>query len=70
MQRIVYVIQDEGELDALAQEILGKFFDQRIFLFYGDLGAGKTTFIKAFCRVLAVEDTVQSPSFAIINEYV
>ena len=41
----------------------------RVFAFYGNMGAGKTTFIKAICRVLGVTDIVQSPSFSIVNEY-
>lgn len=41
----------------------------KTFLFYGEMGAGKTTFIKAFCAALGVEDTVSSPTFSIVNEY-
>lgn len=40
-----------------------------VFAFYGGMGAGKTTFIKAICRELGVEDTITSPTFAIVNEY-
>ncbi len=53
----------------MAADLLKRFPERRIFVFYGDLGAGKTTLIKSFCEVLGVEDTVQSPTFAIINEY-
>lgn len=42
---------------------------QKNLLFYGEMGAGKTTFIKAFCAALGVEDTVSSPTFSIVNEY-
>lgn len=41
----------------------------RVFAFYGDMGAGKTTFIKAVCRELGVQEDVTSPTFAIVNEY-
>lgn len=43
--------------------------ENTVFAFYGKMGAGKTTFIKAVCEQLGVQDTVTSPTFAIVNEY-
>ena len=43
--------------------------DRKVFAFYGSMGAGKTTFVKAVCEELGVEDVITSPTFAIINEY-
>lgn len=43
--------------------------DRTVFAFHGNMGAGKTTFIKAICEELGVEDVINSPTFAIINEY-
>lgn len=43
--------------------------ENTVFAFYGKMGAGKTTFIKAVCEELGVEDAITSPTFAIVNEY-
>jgi tRNA threonylcarbamoyladenosine biosynthesis protein TsaE len=52
-----------------ASEIIKFAEDSRIFLFYGDMGAGKTTLIKALCERLGTTETVTSPTFSIVNEY-
>lgn len=53
----------------VAKELIESYSDDRIFAFYGQMGAGKTTFIQAICRVLGSNDNINSPSFSIINEY-
>ena len=52
-----------------AKEFIAGMDDRTVFAFYGPMGAGKTTFIKAICEELGVEDVINSPTFAIINEY-
>lgn len=56
-------------LPEAASALLKCFPKQRIFLFYGEMGAGKTTFIKAFCEALGTPDALSSPTYAIVNEY-
>jgi tRNA threonylcarbamoyladenosine biosynthesis protein TsaE len=62
-------VKSETELRTTAQNLLKKYSDVKIWLFEGQLGAGKTAFVKAFCSVLGVEDKVSSPTFALVNEY-
>ena len=52
-----------------ARQFVEAIGDHRVFAFYGSMGAGKTTFIKAVCEQLGVEDVITSPTFAIVNEY-
>ncbi len=63
------IIKDIKLIDNAAGELLKHFSKPGIFAFYGEMGAGKTTFIQALCRVLKVEDIVTSPTFALVNEY-
>ena len=63
-------IKDLGGIDAAAREFLTQIGDSSLVAFHAPMGAGKTTFITALCRVLGVrEDAVSSPTFAIVNEY-
>ncbi len=52
-----------------ARQFVSLMGDDTVFAFYGKMGAGKTTFIKAVCQELGVADNVTSPTFAIVNEY-
>lgn len=52
-----------------ARQFVAATGENTVFAFYGKMGAGKTTFIKAVCEELGVEDVITSPTFAIVNEY-
>lgn len=58
-----------NKISDAAREFVEQIGDKRVFAFYGGMGAGKTTFIKAVCEQLGVKDAVTSPTFAIVNEY-
>lgn len=60
---------NQSELQKLASEMLSVFSDVKIFTLDGDLGAGKTTFVKAICNALSSVDEVSSPTFSLVNEY-
>ena len=57
------------DLGSVAKTLLADADDVRIWLFYGEMGAGKTTLIKEFCKQLSVIDSISSPTFSIVNEY-
>jgi len=59
----------EEDIRQAARQFVEGMGENTVFAFYGKMGAGKTTFIKAVCEQLGVQDTVTSPTFAIVNEY-
>ncbi|MES3019092.1 MAG: tRNA (adenosine(37)-N6)-threonylcarbamoyltransferase complex ATPase subunit type 1 TsaE [Bacteroidota bacterium] len=62
-------VQDIKELPDVAKQLLRFSCEEKIFLFEGNMGAGKTTLIKAICSLLGVTDEVSSPTYSLINEY-
>lgn len=63
------IIKDLDHIREAAREFICKMGEGSVFAFYGSMGAGKTTFVKAICEELGVEDVITSPTFAIVNEY-
>lgn len=69
MQKVIKIASLD-RIDEAAKEFITAMGDETVYAFYGEMGAGKTTFINALSRTLGVEDdTTNSPSFSIINEY-
>ena len=63
------VISDKSRLRDAARQFLKETAGKHIFAFYGQMGSGKTTFIRALCQEMGVTDTVTSPTFTLVNEY-
>src|ERR1035437_579486 len=57
------------EIHKTAEKFIDQIGEKKIFAFNGKMGAGKTTFIKAICEVMGVKETINSPTFSIVNEY-
>lgn len=62
-------IESINSIDDSARVFVENMGTKKIFLLNGNMGAGKTTFIKSICKTLGVKETVNSPTFAIVNEY-
>jgi tRNA threonylcarbamoyladenosine biosynthesis protein TsaE len=66
---ITYITSNPEEMKTIAQDILVKCPDYRVFTFSGNLGAGKTTLIREMCHYLGYKGNVTSPTFSLVNEY-
>ncbi len=62
-------IQSLDQIQDAAKQFINHMGENTVFAFYGKMGAGKTTFVKAVCEALGVNDVITSPTFAIVNEY-
>lgn len=62
-------INSLADINEAAKQFIAHMGNGKVFAFYGKMGAGKTTFIKAICEEMGVEDVITSPTFAIVNEY-
>lgn len=60
---------DQQGLQQVAEEVVRHIKTAQVWLFHGQMGAGKTTLIKEVCRQLGVDDAMSSPTFSIVNEY-
>ena len=63
------IIKDKRHLSAASKQLIEQSGNKKIFAFYGSMGAGKTTIIKAICEYLGAIDIVSSPTFTLVNEY-
>lgn len=63
------IIKDKKHLHSAARELLKLYGKNKIYAFYGGMGAGKTTIIKAICEELGAIDIISSPTFTLVNEY-
>ncbi len=59
----------QAGLEGVARELIDHSENRKIWLFFGEMGSGKTTLIKAIARLLGVQETMSSPTFPIVNEY-
>ncbi len=67
---MILIASTTAQLTTIASQIITFAGNEKIFLFHGDMGAGKTTLIKSLCECLGITDAVTSPTFALVNEYI
>jgi tRNA threonylcarbamoyladenosine biosynthesis protein TsaE len=65
-----FVVHSLSDLDDAVEWVLKKADGRKKIMLYGDMGAGKTTFTKAFCKHLGVTEMTSSPTFSVVNEYI
>lgn len=65
----IFTAKNLNDLVAIAENIVPEIKACKTVLFYGEMGAGKTTFIKALCQALGTADDISSPTYALVNEY-
>ncbi|WP_320051661.1 tRNA (adenosine(37)-N6)-threonylcarbamoyltransferase complex ATPase subunit type 1 TsaE [uncultured Acetobacteroides sp.] len=66
---MIITVNELADLDAAAKKVVEAIGNRKVIALYGQMGAGKTTLIKHICKVLDVQDVVNSPSFSLVNEY-
>ena len=64
-----FILKDISDIDTAAKIFVEKFGNKKIFAFYGEMGAGKTTFIKSICKSMGVTGAITSPTFSLVNVY-
>jgi tRNA threonylcarbamoyladenosine biosynthesis protein TsaE len=69
MNKTEYRASSVADLSGISKQLISDFSLNRVILFYGEMGVGKTTLIKALCKELGVEEATNSPTFSIVNEY-
>ena len=69
MNRLEILVKNESELASAAKSLINFAGEVKVWIFKGEMGAGKTTFIRYICQELEVVENVSSPTFSIINEY-
>ena len=65
----VWNVKSLDDWNVVVAEILKHFPERKIFALYGEMGVGKTTLVKSFCKALGVTEEAVSPTFSLVNEY-